>query len=164
MKNIDEIILELQKFTDKIVTFKDPASLSEIVAFEKSIEIKLPEDYKRFLQFSNGFDLRGKQVYGINPLDAENLESIYLREHYEVEIPQYKHLVPFSPDGAGNFYCFDTSKTTETGLCEVIFWTSNYEYTDDDEPEVPNDSFIDWMQEVVIDWTLEDYDYDGTAR
>lgn len=164
MKNIDEVIIELQKFEDNIITLEEPASVSDIAAFEKSFEIKLPEDYKKFLQFTNGLDLMGKQVYGINPSNAENLESIYLREHNEVEIPQYEHFVPFSPDGAGNFYCFDTSKITENGLCEVIFWTSNYEYTDHDEPEVANDSFTDWMQEVVIDWTLEDYNYDGTER
>lgn len=164
MEKMDEIIFELQKFVDNIITLREPASSSDITTFEKSIGLKLPEDYKQLLRYTNGFDLMSKEVYGINLQEAENLESIYLREHNEVEIPQYKHFVPFSPDGAGNFYCFDTSKITEKGLCEVIFWTSNYEYTDDDEPEVANDSFTDWVQEVVIDWTLEDYNYDGAER
>ena len=37
-------------------------------------------------------------------------------------------------------------------------------YTGDFLPEEVSDSFVDWAKEVLIDWTLEDDDYDGNER
>jgi len=75
---------------------------------------------------------------------------------------QCDYLVPFSPDGGGNHYCFDT-RTINENSCNVVFWQHDYPYSEDDPPEVTNTSFTEWMKEVVIDWTLEDYDYDGNT-
>lgn len=78
-------------------------------------------------------------------------------------MPQPGYLSPFSPDGRGNFYCFDT-RAVGNDSCPIVFWVSNYEYQVDDVPETTNGSFVDWMSEVVLDWTLEDYNYDGSPR
>jgi hypothetical protein len=75
----------------------------------------------------------------------------------------YDYLVPFSPDGFGNHYCFDT-RTTNNNLCNVLFWQHNYPYSEDDPPEVTNGSFAEWLKEVAIDWTLEDHDYNGNKK
>jgi hypothetical protein len=72
--------------------------------------------------------------------------------------------LPFSPDGRGNFYCFDTRDCDNNNSCSVVFWTSNYEYNDDDQPEQTNLSFSDWIEEVMIEWTLESYNYDGSEK
>ena len=93
------------------------------------------------------------------------MESVYVREHFKVKVPQYDYLVPFSPDGQGNFYCFNTKNLTDNGdSCPIVFWVSNYIYSKDDQPEIVNNSFVDWVNEVVIGWTLEDYDYDGKLK
>ncbi|MGP1535871.1 SMI1/KNR4 family protein [Prevotella heparinolytica] len=38
-------------------------------------------------------------------------------------------MIPFSPDGSGNFYCFDTKVKTKNGDSnQIVFWYSNYIY------------------------------------
>ena len=60
------------------------------------------------------------------------------------------HIVPFAPDGRGNYYCFDTKQNNE-----IVFYTSNYNYSETDKPEVVNSDFCDWFNEVMIDWCIE---------
>jgi cell wall assembly regulator SMI1 len=104
----------------------------------------------------------GVLMYGIRTENFD-LEKCYLIEHDEVDNPMPKHLVPFSPDGTGNHYCFDL-RTSTIESCKVVFWQHDFIYDNETEPEVVNSSFSDWVQEVVIDWTLEEYDYNGNKR
>ena len=52
----------------------------------------------------------------------------------------------------------------ENVICPIVFWQWDYLYEDIKEVETCNSSFLDWIQEVVIDWTLEDYNYDGSEK
>lgn len=163
MENIDQLLKELYMFSDCILTLNDSLiDFSSVETFEEKNHLKLPNDYKYFLSKHNGIDLMGVTVYGFNDSE-ESISDVYNFEHFEVEYPQYSFLVPFSPDGGGNFYCFDTSKPSKNS-CKIIFWESNYEYTADDMPEVVNSSFAEWIKQVVLDWTLEDYDYNGNKK
>ena len=128
--------------------------------FEKIHNLKLPNDYKYFLSKHDGASLMRISIYGFTGI--ENLVSVYEFEHNEIIYPQYDFLVPFSSDGGGNFYCFDTRNNNES--CPVVFWTSNYEYNEDDQPELTHESFSDWIKEVLIEWTLESYNYDGSDK
>ncbi len=124
MKKIDELIIELMKFSNKILTVNPPLSnLNSVAIFEKKHNIVLPDDYKYLLKRCNGFDLMGVTVYGFNE-DNESIVNVYDFEHFEVESPQFSYLVPFSPDGGGNYYCFDTSKLSNDS-CKIVFWESN---------------------------------------
>ena len=60
------------------------------------------------------------------------------------------HIVPFAPDGRGNYYCFDIHKGNQ-----IVFWVTNYQYSEEDKPEVVNSDFCDWFNEVMIDWCIE---------
>ena len=170
MKKADKIIEELKKFSLDIMAFGYPISDNRIVEFEKQFNLTLPNDYKHLIDLYNGIGLMGNEVYGIGPninpaVSTETLEGVYEYEHFKVGIPQFLYLVPFSPDGGGNFYCFDTrTKSSDGNSCPVVFWVSNYQYTEEDAPEVTNESFLDWVQEVIIDWTLNDYDYEGNEK
>jgi len=161
MERIDLILRELYKFSPKVLTLGEPLKDTMIVdAFEKKHNLRLPNDYKYLLSIHNGIDLMGVSIYGFT--GTENLETVYEFEHNEVIYPQYDYLIPFSPDGGGNFYCFDTRNNNES--CPVVFWTSNYEYNEDDQPELTHESFSDWIKEVLIEWTLESYNYDGSDK
>jgi hypothetical protein len=107
--------------------------------------------------------LFGDEVLGvIMDQKAVDLFSTYEYEHFNVQMPQPKHIIPFSPDGRGNFYCFDSNQSTNVGMSNaIIFWSSNYLYTEADQPEKTHDSLSDFIQECIIDWALENYDYDG---
>ncbi len=128
--------------------------------------VMLPADYKYAMQRMNGFSIMGDDVFGVlGKANAQSLESNYDFEHFEVQYPQPTYLVPFSTDGGGNFYCFDTRYRTRGGTsCPVVFWVSNYLYTDEDTPEVTNDSFVDFVNDVIIGWTLKAFDYEGNER
>lgn len=163
---MERIILELKKFADDIVEFNPPVIEKLVTEFENKYNLHLPVDYKEFLKYSNGVSLMGSEVYGIGTTEnVQNLEKVYQFEHFEVQVPQYLNLVPFSDDGRGGFYCFDCSKKSDNeNSCPIIFWISNYIYTENDTPAVTNSSFEDFVKEVLIEWTLEDYDYDGNER
>lgn len=166
MNNVDSLIKELKRFSSRIITFGDPIYDNRVPEFEMRHSLFLPKDYKYIINQTNGFSLIGNTVLGIYKISTiDSLESTYIREHNLVKVPMYKHIVPFSPDGQGNYYCFNTLEHTNGGTsCEIIFWLSNYQYTDEDKPEVVYDTFVDFVNEVFIDWTLEDYDYHGNRK
>lgn len=151
-------------FSEKIITLNKPASQESIIAVERQYNIKLPEDYLAFIRKINGLSLMGTIVYGVGEETWQSsLEKNYKLEHEEVANPMYDYLVPFSPDGGGNHYCFDT-RTINENSCNIIFWQHDYAYSAEDSPEITNNSFTEWVKQVVIDWTLEDYDYDGNSK
>ena len=167
---ISETINELLKFSNEILTLGYPINDDRIELFENKYKVNLPNDYKYFIRLYNGVNLMGVNIFGIGPnindeMQSQTLESIYDIEHFEVAVPQYSYLVPFSPDGGGNFYCFDTRvHNSNTESCPIVFWVSNYQYNDKDEPEVTNESFDHFLHEVLIEWTLREYDYDGNEK
>ena len=165
-QEMDEVIAELQKFTSRILDWREPVNPILIERFEATFGVKLPEDYKYLLSITNGFSLMGDNVLGV--IDKEknyDLFMCYNIEHFEVVVPQYKHLIPFSPDGGGNFYCFDTHVKTNGGDSnQIVFWYSNYEYSESDPPEVTHQSLADYIKNWIIALTLEDYDYNGDRR
>ena len=162
--NIVEIIKELEKFSSTILGLNASVKKEVIFAFERDKKIQLPLDYKTFLQKYNGITLCGTIIYGLKDIsNLYSLEECYQFEHFEVDNPMPLHIVPFSPDGGGNHYCFDTNSINNTS-CPIVFWQHDYMYTADDTPEIVNSSFVDWIKEVVIEWTLEDYNYDGTEK
>lgn len=166
MTDVEAVVEELGKFAPAVCERGDPVNLDLVAAFERATGLTLPADYRAVMACVNGFSVMGSEVYGLRGLDEPaSLEAVYRREHVEVYVPQPAYLVPFSPDGGGNFYCFDTRHpSTATGSCPVVFWVSNYRYTEADPPEVVYPTFLAFVQEVVIAWSLEDYDYDGNER
>ena len=163
---INKIIDELKKFSKNLYTINPPTKDGLIEKFENEFHLSLPADYKYLLSQSNGFDLMGDEIYGITwNKYGEDLVSVYKREHFQVAVPQFTHLVPFCPDGRGNFYCFDTKVETNNGNSNrIVFWYSNYEYTLSDPPEITHECLSDFINECILGWTLEDYNYDGSKK
>jgi cell wall assembly regulator SMI1 len=161
--DINEVIKELFLFSDRVLSLNEPVNGNDVDVFEKKYNLKLPSDYQELLKSTNGFDLMGATVYGIFSAPNFSLEQLYIREHSEVANPLFDYLVPFSPDGGGSHYCFDT-RTIKDNSCDIVFWQYDYPYTETDPPEITNPSFAEWVKEVVIDWTLEDHNYDGSEK
>jgi hypothetical protein len=159
--DIKSAIIELTKFSGQLFDHGEPIQEKEIWTFEERHKFRLPEDFKTMLRMFNGVALGGTEVYGISV--GYSLEECYEFEHYEVGNQMPVYLVPFSPDGAGNHYCFDTRKKNKDS-CLIVFWQHDYSYSDADTPEVTNDSFADWIKKEMIDWTLEYYDYEGNEK
>lgn len=166
MEEVDKMIDELRLFSSEVAELNDPVNQETVSIFERVTGISLPTDYKYAISQVNGFSIMGDEVYGLKGANIpSSIEVVYYIEHNEVLYPQPTYLVPFSPDGGGNFYCFDTRfKSLSGNSCPVVFWTSNYNYTSTDIPEITNDSFVDFVNEVIIGWTLEKYDYEGNEK
>lgn len=164
MATINELVQQLELFSAELIELRPPINEAKIGEFEGKFALTLPVDYKAFLKLHNGLSLIGLIIYGIDDESVRfSLEDAYNFEHHQVDNPIPEYLVPFSPDGGGNHYCFDL-RTHNLESCEIIFWQHDLMYNDDNKPEVVNESFADWMKEVVIDWTLEDYDYSGKRQ
>ena len=129
-KEMDEVVAELKKFTSRVLEWNAPVDPVLIGRFESRFGLKLPEDYKYLLGITNGFAVMGNEVLGMTDESyGTDLFNVYQFEHYEVIVPQYEYLIPFSADGFGNFYCFDTRVKTNGGDSnQIVFWYSNYEY------------------------------------
>ena len=159
-----DIYNELLKFSYSMLTLGKPIADNRIEDFENRIEYNFPEDFKYLIKKHNGFTLNGTEVYGIEKeFKGSSLDKIYDFEHYEVDNPMPKYFLPFSPDGSGNHYCLDLSRI-ENEICPIVFWQHDCIYENLTEIEICNLSFIEWVKEVMIDWTLEDYNYDGTEK
>lgn len=147
-----------------MLSLGQPISDDRLKELEAIIGYTLPLDFRYILQKHNSFSLLGTMVYGLDRgLDETSLDRIYHIEHEEVENPMLPELLPFSPDGGGNHYCFDLSQMQD-GLSPIVFWQHDYSYSGKGDLEVCNADFADWIQEVMIDWTLEDTNYDGSPK
>jgi hypothetical protein len=155
---------ELLKFSNSILNLESPIIDSRIEDFEKKIEYKLPKDFKYFIKKNNGFSLSVTEVYGIGKeFSNSSLDEIYDFEHNEVGNPMPKYFLPFSPDGFGNHYCIDLSRN-ENEICPIVFCQHDCNYENISEVETCNKNFVEWINEVMIEWTLGEYNFDGTEK
>lgn len=145
-------------FSDSIKDYTYPATVETIEIVEKKLLRSLPVEYKELLSFSNGISLMGDEIYGVGTLAlGPSLETVYHFEHDEAENPMPESLIPFCPDGFGNHYCFDSINGG------IVFWQHDMDYSHV-KPEKVYATLYDMMQEVLIDWTLRFWDYEGNRR
>lgn len=164
MKDIDKTYINLTEFSPILLKLGKPVLDDRIERFENQIDYKFPVEFKYFLKRHNGFSLSVTQVNGIGEEYFENsLDKIYAFEHIQSENPMPKEFLPFSPDGYGNYYCLDLSRI-ENEYCPIVFWQHDFKYNSIDEVETCNNSFISWIEEVMIEWTLEEYNHDGSEK
>lgn len=155
---------ELSQFSVKILSFATPIVDDRLEVFEKVVGYSFPFDFKFFLKRSNGFSLLGIVVFGIGiEFKDSSLAVIYDYEHRQVHNKMPLHFLPFSEDGRGNHYCLDLHRLNDH-VCPVVFWQHDYDYISLDEVETCNDSFVSWVKEVMIEWILERYNYDGSEK
>jgi cell wall assembly regulator SMI1 len=162
--HIKSAIDHLLKFSPDILTLNNPVNEVDIKNFEELYGLQLPQDYIYLLHRTNGFNLMGASVLPV--LGAEvtgSLEESYIFEHFKVANPMHTDLIPFSPDGGGNHYCFDVSGGNRS-VSKIVFWQHDITYSNEIKPELTHESLADWINEVVMEWTLEDFDYDGNEK
>ena len=165
LKECESIILELKRFSEDLLELNEPIKDDRVELFEQKIKFELPIDFKFFLKSFNSFSLGGTEVFGLgSDFKASSLDKLYDFEHNEVENKLPLHFMPFSNDGRGNHYCLDLSWLNEQKVCPVIFWQWDFNYKSTEDVETCNESFNEWVKEVMIEWTLEDYNYDGTEK
>ncbi|MCP2045213.1 SMI1/KNR4 family protein [Pontibacter sp. HSC-36F09] len=162
MKEIEQqcekVLGSLYQFSKNLLDLGELIPDNRLSEFENQIGFKLPFDFSYILTKYNYFSLAGTEVLGIGiEFKEESLDKVYRFEHDGAGNTMPKEFLPFSPDGRGNYYCLDLSRM-ENSLCPVVFWQHDFTYSKKEEVETCNEKFIDWVEEVMIEWTLEDFD------
>jgi len=130
----------------------EPATIEEIEFAEKELKVQLPESYKMFqLEFGN-YDWGYFDIYSVvTPQDEMiNIIDITRSEQNEAHPKMPLHLIPFSDNGGGDSYCFDTSNY-ENKECSIVFW--DHESDENQLPENVAKDFLEWL-EKEIKWRL----------
>ncbi|WDF76395.1 SMI1/KNR4 family protein [Mucilaginibacter sp. KACC 22773] len=164
VQRCDGLITELSKFSNDMLYLGPPIDDDRLECFEKVIGFTLPSDFVYLLKKHNGFSLDGTEVCGLDiELRGASLDELYNFEHDEGGNKMPAEFMPFSPDGFGNHYCLDLSNLID-GFCPVVFWQHDCFYEIKTDVEVTHPDFINWVEEVMIAWTLENSNYDGTEK
>jgi hypothetical protein len=136
------MITTIEMLLDKEVG--EGASVDVVKFASQTLNVHLPEDYKAFLVKYGWARLLRDELYGVGASVPAHLDLIRNttseRTAFRPYLPVY--LVAVSPDGAGNHYCLDVSRSS-AGICPVVFW--NHE---EGESQIPEDiavSFSDWI-------------------
>ncbi len=124
-------------------------SPSTLSAVEKQLKVTLPEDFKSFYLWRNGQGAATLTTVGDEiEEDIMSIESIQ-SETQEMRVDAKdngliwsKNWVPFASSIFGDYLCLDLSKAN---YGKVIAWS----HEDDDEPSVINDSFAEWLDDLV---------------
>ena len=123
------------------------------VPFLKPENLLLPEDYIFFMNWSNWFSVFGLEILGIGNEKSDLIENIKWEQNESNNLmPIY--IIPFSPVGNGDFYCFDIKNGLKDGICPVIYW--QWDYSSPDEYEYLADSFVDWLAFTINEMMEEE--------
>lgn len=131
----------------------NPATDQELYKAEEELSINLPESYKAFQLDLGDIDGAKLEIYSVKTPQEGMINIIGITQSERTEcfpnMPSY--LVPFSGNGGGDSYCFDTSKIIN-GECPIVFW----DHTSDpeQEPEVVAVDFLEWI-DSEIKWRQE---------
>lgn len=159
-----DIFNELYKFSPEFIFLGDEIKDNRLEKFEEKIDYKLPDDFKKTLKKHNGISLFGTKIYGLDEMFRElSIDKVYDFEHNVVSNKMFKSLIPFSSDGRGNHYCLNLVDKNANEY-NIVFWQSDCFYETVKDIEVCNDNFTDWVEEVMIEWNLEMFNYDGTEK
>jgi cell wall assembly regulator SMI1 len=136
------MIIAIDTLLDKEVGAGAPV---EAVKFaSQALDVHLPDDYQAFLVKYGWARLLRDEFYGVGENVPTHLDLIKNttseRTAFRPYLPMY--LVPVLPDGAGNHFCLDVSRSS-AGICPVVFW--DHEEGETQGPEDIAVSFSDWI-------------------
>ena len=122
-------------------------TVEDLLNLERAIGLELPTSFKLFLK-EFGYVDWPVVIYGIGSggMPGDKLLSVCMRERKEMLPAMPTHIIPFSPDGLGNHYCFDLSRMA-AGEAPVVFWDHQA-----GEHQVPNQaapSFVNWLEAAL---------------
>jgi cell wall assembly regulator SMI1 len=164
MPTVKDILDEIERYSSDLRLLYPGAREMDIRALERSMSMKLPEDFRQFLTNCNGFSILSDRLYGIHAdMEAIDLLSVYKWERNESGNPIRRDLLPIMPDGEGNHYCLDLANGSTT-TAPVVFWQHDYDYeAHSDSPDVVAGDFVSFLQNI-LEQMHEDYGYDGQRR
>lgn len=155
---VSEVLATLKLFAEKDIylapdllcekpKFGDGCSIDELVAFEKSIDNKLPQDYKQFLLLCGS--ISAPDIYNgyfINSLSL--VEKLRRNKSFPNLIEKNNksiELLPFGTDGGGNLFLM--SLDTESTI-----WKWHHEFGANNGISLIAANFLNFLGMVRDDW------------
>lgn len=146
--------MEIEKVLQKFDELYAPLSSSEVRDLNNHFGNRLPYELILLLSISNGIDFGSNTLFGYGEdWKASSIEKVYAFEQEYYNKGFILDLLPISPDGYGNHYAVRLEKSE---LGSVYFLQHDLNYEDFSQIELSYTSIADFIQEVFIDWTLED--------
>lgn len=146
---VDNLFHRIDLLGKDLFTKNKGLSNKSIENFEKTNNIKLPLDFKFFLNKTDGMVLGCDTIYGLfHDFTIANCIKI---EQHEVENKMHKNLIPFSPDGSRSHYCFDMNQNNNDETYKIVYWQHDYIYSKNDKPDFESNNFIEWLDELITD-------------
>lgn len=151
MSKITDQIDRILKKYEREGFFAGGASPEEIQEAQESLGIVFPEDYRHFLAGYGAGNFGECEIYGILP--GKDTHAVpngiwatqYLRETYHMPKPY----VAVSFDGAGGYYCVDTSRQDSSRLCPVVLWLMEGEEEGQEASESFETFFLARLKEQI---------------
>lgn len=143
------------KFTPRKYALGNKPSQKEIEEAEEKLGNKFPGSYKQYLMDFCHSSINGTSILIIGK-NLSNGDDILYNAFNEWEgfKPYYyipKYFIPFSNDGFGNFFCFDTRNFVD-GECPVVYYLHeefpnyvNKELT----PSIAYPNFAEFLNEAI---------------
>ena len=133
----------------------NPATSDEIAAAEREIGAPLPESFRRFQLEFGECDRGPLEIYSVRAVEppAMNIVSRNLDARTELYPRLPQHLIAFSDNGGGDYYCFDT-RARVADECPVVWW--DHEDDEDQTPQPVVPSFLDWLQRELEEIAREE--------
>ena len=124
-------------YSDDYSVFNEPATEEEIKRYEERHNIVLPEDYKKFLRFSNGAEIMGTSmtIYGLNycGISDEMVPEYYcvigeqIGDGERIAFdPETKEIFSFY-NGKITPWLIEDEMKTLLDHCEGCIWNSEFE-------------------------------------
>jgi hypothetical protein len=131
-----------------------PATLEEVIGARDALGYRFPDSYVWFqLEFGDVAD-GPLGIYSVRTVDPprRNIVDLNLDERRRAGSRLPAHLIAFSDNGAGDYFCFDASARRH-GECPVVWWSHEL---DGQEPETAAPSFLDWIENELGDRAVDE--------
>ena len=147
---------EIGKYADGVHELNGGCPVEAIDELEKKLELKLPDEYRLFLQIHNGGELfiPGTELLTIQTAEKGEQCISYLDEALEMLWPGMpEHFLIVAVLCYGDFVCLDLNNQSD-GKCRAIKW-------DHELGEISGEwsSFKEWLaDELSLGSEMRDYD------
>jgi len=114
-----------------------PAATGSIEEVQRRLGVRLPEEYRFFLENYGGGQFAFATVFSVHPGSAWNIEA------QNASIPRAMHredFVAVADNGVGDYYGFKT----QNGMCERAIW-----FADHEELAIKPTRFADFFEFIV---------------
>jgi cell wall assembly regulator SMI1 len=132
--------------------FGSGCTRDELASVEVSLGVRLPNDYRAFLQEFGWAETTLTQINGAGVgvpghLDVVR-ETAAERSLFEPNLPA--NLVPISNDGAGSHYCVDLTSPSMPNFAPVVYFAHDNPAGSSQLPETVDASFEAWVERKIL--------------